>query len=96
MFEILRVNQVTIKELKEEDREYYFMPKNIILQHSMNVVVNRKGACIELSVEQVNEMILIGFSSMAEYIDKRKELLYKKNKVRLSGLRDFEDIEENS
>ena len=39
--------------------------------------------CIELSVEQVNEMILIGFSSMVEYIDKRKELLYNKNKLRL-------------
>ena len=83
MFEILRVNQVTIKELKDEDRDYYFMPKNIILQHSMNVVVNRKGVCIELSVEQVNEMILIGFSSMVEYIDKRKLLLYNKNKLRL-------------
>jgi predicted acylesterase/phospholipase RssA len=93
MFEILRVNQVTIKELKEEDREYYFMPKNITLQHSMNVVVNRKGVCIELSVEQVNEMILIGFSSMAEYIDKRKELLYNKNKVRLG---EMQGMQENS
>jgi len=31
----------------------------------------------------VNEMILYGFTCMAEYIDKRKELLYEKNKIRL-------------
>jgi hypothetical protein len=72
------------------------MPKNITLQHSMNVVVNRKGVCIELSVEQVNEMILIGFSSMAEYIDKRKELLYNKNKVRLGDLQGMQGMQENS
>ncbi len=96
MFEILRVNQVTIGEIKEEDKDYYFMPKNIILQHSMNVVVNRKGVCLELSSAQVDEMILIGFSSMAEYIDKRKKLLYNKNKVRLSELREKRELRENS
>jgi hypothetical protein len=31
-------------------------------------------------------MILYGFGSMAEYIDRRKALLYEKNKARLSGL----------
>jgi hypothetical protein len=38
-------------------------------------------------------MILIGFSSMAEYIDKRKELLYNKNKVRLG---EMQGMQENS
>ncbi len=84
MFEILRINQVTISEIKDEDKDYYFMPKNTIMQHSMNFIVNRKGMRLELSIEQINEMILYGFSSMAEYIDKRKELLYDKNKLRLS------------
>lgn len=83
MFEILRVNQVTINELKAEDRDYYFMPKNIAMKHSINVIVNRKGVRLDLSTEQIDEMILYGFSSMAEYIDKRKELLYEKNKIRL-------------
>ena len=50
----------------------------------MNIIVNRKGVRLEISIEQINEMILYGFSSMAEYIDKRRELLYNKNKLRLS------------
>jgi predicted acylesterase/phospholipase RssA len=89
MFEILRVNQVTINELKEEDRDYYFMPNNITMQHSMNIIVNRKGVKLELSDEQIDEMILYGFSCMADYIDKRKELLYDKNKLRLAELSDL-------
>jgi len=89
MFEILRVNQVTINELKEEDRDYYFMPNNITMQHSMNIIVNRKGVKLELSDEQIDEMILYGFSCMADYIDKRKELLYDKNKLRLAELNDL-------
>lgn len=83
MFDRLRINQVTLNEINSGDKEYYFMPENIILQHSMNVIVNRKGIRIELTDEQVNEMILYGFTCMAEYIDKRKELLYEKNKIRL-------------
>ena len=84
MFEILRINQVTINEFKGDDKDYYFMPKNTIILHSMNIIVNRKGVRLEISIEQINEMILYGFSSMAEYIDKRRELLYNKNKLRLS------------
>ena len=84
MFEILRVNQVTINEIKGEDKDYYFIPKNTIMQHSMNIIVNRKGVRLDLSIDKINEMILYGFSSMAEYIDKRRELLYNKNKLRLS------------
>jgi predicted acylesterase/phospholipase RssA len=101
MFEILRVNQVTINELKEEDRDYYFMPKNITMQHSMNVIVNRRGVRLELSNEQIDEMILYGFSCMANYIDKRRELLYDKNKLRLRDerelleTRELEDNKEN-
>ena len=83
MFEILRINQVTGNEIKKEDIDYYFIPKDISMQNSMNIVVNRKGIKLELSTEQINEMILYGFTSMAEYIDKRKELLYNKNKKRL-------------
>jgi hypothetical protein len=67
----------------EEDIDYYFIPKDISMQNSMNIVVNRKGIKLELSTEQINEMILYGFTSMAEYIEKRKELLYNKNKKRL-------------
>jgi predicted acylesterase/phospholipase RssA len=84
MFEILRVNQVTINEIKGEEKDYYFMPKNTIMIHSMNIIVNKKGVRLDISIEQINEMILYGFSSMAEYIDKRKEILYNKNKLRLS------------
>jgi hypothetical protein len=83
MFEILRINQVTGNEIKKEDIDYYFIPKDISMQNSMNIVVNRKGIKLELSTEQINEMILYGFTSMAEYIEKRKELLYNKNKKRL-------------
>lgn len=83
MFEILRINQVTGNEIKKEDIDYYFIPKDISLQNSMNIVVNRKGIKLDLSTEQINEMILYGFTSMALYIDKRKELLYNKNKKRL-------------
>ena len=83
MFEILRINQVTGNEIKKEDIDYYFIPKDISMQNSMNIVVNRKGIRLELSTEQINEMILYGFTSMAEYIEKRKELLYNKNKKRL-------------
>jgi hypothetical protein len=86
MFEILRVRQVTINELKSDDKDYYFMPRNITMQHSMNIIVNRKGVRLDLSNQQIDEMILYGFTSMAEYIDRRKELLYAKNKERLSGL----------
>ena len=99
MFEILRVNQVTINELNADDKDYYFMPKNINLQYSMNVVVNRKGVRLDLSSEQIDEMILHGFSSMAEYIDKRRALLYEKNKARLrglSGLRGLSDLEDST
>lgn len=99
MFEILRVNQVTINELNADDKDYYFMPKNINLQYSMNVVVNRKGVRLDLSSEQIDEMILHGFSSMAEYIDKRRALLYEKNKARirgLSGLRGLHDFEDST
>lgn len=92
MFEILRVNQVTINELNADDKDYYFMPKNINMKYSMNVVVNRKGVRLDLSSEQIDEMILHGFSCMAEYIDKRRALLYEKNKARLRGLRDTEDL----
>jgi len=84
MFEILLINQVTINEIKGDDKDYYFMPKNTVMLHSMNIIVNRKGVRLEITIEQINEMILYGFSSMAEYIDKRKELLYNKNKLRLS------------
>jgi len=91
MFEILRVNQVTINELNTDDKDYYFMPKNINLQYSMNVVVNRKGVRLDLSSEQIDEMILHGFSCMAVYIDKRRALLYEKNKARLSGFEDSAD-----
>jgi predicted acylesterase/phospholipase RssA len=94
MFEILRVNQVTINELKDEDRDYYFMPNNITMQHSMNIIVNRKGVKLELSDEQIDEMILYGFSCMADYIDKRKELLYDKNMLRLADLADINDLYE--
>ena len=87
MFEILRVNQVTINELNADDKDYYFMPKNIAMKYSMNVIVNRKGVRLDLSSEQIDEMILHGFSCMAEYIDKRRALLYEKNKARLRGLR---------
>lgn len=83
MFDILRISQVTLNEIKSGDREYYFMPENITIENAMNVVVNRKGVRIELTAEQVNEMILYGFTCMAEYIDKRKVLLYQKNKIRL-------------
>ena len=86
MFEILRVRQVTINELKSEDKDYYFMPRNLTMQHSMNIIVNRKGVKLDLSNQQIDEMILYGFSSMADYIDRRKELLYEKNKTRLAGL----------
>jgi len=89
MFEILRINQVTINEFKGDDKDYYFMPKNTIILHSMNIIVNRKGVRLEISIEQINEMILYGFSSMAEYIDKRRELLYNKNKLRLSDNSDL-------
>ena len=83
MFEILRISQVTGNEIRLEDKDYYFMPKDIKMEHSMNINVNRKGVKIDLSTEQINEMILYGFTSMAEYIEKRKELLYNKNKARL-------------
>lgn len=83
MFDILRISQVTLNEINSGDKEYYFMPENITIQNAMNVIVNRKGVRIELTAEQVNEMILYGFTCMAEYIDKRKELLYEKNKIRL-------------
>lgn len=88
MFEKLRVRQVTINELKDDDKDYYFMPQNITMLHSMNIIVNRKGVRLDLSNQQIDEMILYGFSSMADYIDKRKELLYTKNKERLAGLDD--------
>jgi hypothetical protein len=64
------------------------MPKNITMQHSMNVIVNRKGVKLELSNEQIDEMILYGFSCMAEYIDTRKELLSDKNKLILADLKE--------
>lgn len=83
MFEILRISQVTGNEIKLEDKDYYFMPKDIKMEHSMNINVNRKGVKINLSTEQINDMILYGFTSMAEYIEKRKESLYNKNKARL-------------
>jgi hypothetical protein len=83
---------VTINELNADDKDYYFMPKNINMKYSMNVVVNRKGVRLDLSSEQIDEMILHGFSCMAEYIDKRRALLYEKNKARLRGLRDTEDL----
>lgn len=83
MFDILRISQVTLNEINSGDKQYYFMPENITIQNAMNVIVNRKGVRIELTDEQVNEMILYGFTCMAEYIDKRKELLYEKNKIRL-------------
>jgi predicted acylesterase/phospholipase RssA len=83
MFDILRISQVTLNEINSGDREYYFMPENMTIENAMNVIVNRKGIRIELTDEQVNEMILYGFTCMAEYIDKRKELLYEKNKKRL-------------
>ena len=83
MFEILRISQVTGNEIKLEDKDCYFMPKDIKMEHSMNINVNRKGVKINLSTEQINDMILYGFTSMAEYIEKRKELLYNKNKARL-------------
>ena len=83
MFDILRISQVTLNEINSGDKEYYFMPENMTIQNAMNVIVNRKGVRIELTDEQVNEMILYGFTCMAEYIDKRKELLYEKNKIRL-------------
>ena len=83
MFDILRISQVTLNEINSGDKEYYFMPENITIQNAMNVIVNRKGVRIELTDEQVNEMILYGFTCMTEYIDKRKELLYEKNKIRL-------------
>jgi predicted acylesterase/phospholipase RssA len=89
MFEILRVNQVTINELNADDKDYYFMPKNINMKYSMNVIVNRRGVRLDLSAEQIDEMILHGFSCMAEYIDKRKALLYEKNKVRLCDTADL-------
>jgi hypothetical protein len=44
---------------------------------------------LDLSAEQIDEMILHGFSCMAEYIDKRKALLYEKNKVRLCDTEDL-------
>jgi hypothetical protein len=62
----------------------------------MNVVVNRKGVRLDLSSEQIDEMILHGFSSMAEYIDKRRALLYEKNKARLRGLRGLHDFEDST
>jgi predicted acylesterase/phospholipase RssA len=83
MFDILRISQVTLNEINSGDREYYFMPENMTIENAMNVIVNRKGIRIELTDEQVNEMILYGFTCMAEYIDRRKELLYEKNKKRL-------------
>jgi len=94
MFELLRVNQVTINEIKEEDKDYYYMPKNVMMQYSMNVIVNRKGVRLELTDDQINEMILYGFGSMAEYIDRRKALLYEKNKARLAGLAGLAGLDE--
>ena len=83
MFEILRINQVTMNEIKMEDKEYYYIPKNNTMQHSMNFFVNRKGVTIELLPEQIDEMILYGFNSMIEFIEKRKKLLRDKNMLRL-------------
>jgi len=83
MFEILRINQVTMNEIKMEDKDYYYVPKNNTMQHSMNFFVNRKGVTIELLPEQIDEMILYGFTSMIEFIEKRKNLLDDKNKERL-------------
>ena len=83
MFEILRINQVTMNEIKIEDRDYYYVPKNNTMQQSINFIVNRKGVKIELSLEQIDEMILYGFTSMIEFIENRKKLLADNNKIRL-------------
>lgn len=83
MFEILRINQVTMNEIKMEDKEYYYIPKNNTMQQSINFIVNRKGVKIELLSEQIDEMIIYGFTSMIEFIEKRKKLLADKNKERL-------------
>jgi predicted acylesterase/phospholipase RssA len=83
MFEILRINQVTMKEIKMEDKDYYYIPKNNTMQQSINFIVNRKGVKIELLTEQIDEMILYGFTSMIEFIENRKKLLGDKNKERL-------------
>ena len=83
MFEILRINQVTMKEIKMEDKDYYYIPKNNTMQQSINFIVNRKGVKIELLTEQIDEIILYGFTSMIEFIENRKKLLGDKNKERL-------------
>jgi predicted acylesterase/phospholipase RssA len=74
IIDIMRIDYVSLKDIDINDRDYYYIPDNVPTQKSINFVVDKKGVKIELTKNQIDDMIFAGFESMTTYIKRRREL----------------------
>jgi len=88
IFDILRTQQVLLKQINSSEIEYYYMPPIITNQKTLNFKLDKMGIKMILTNSQIENMIYAGYESMSKFIDKRRNILKKEYEKRL----EYEDI----
>jgi len=79
---------VLFKYINDEDN--YLIVENTGIDYAINVNINNKGMYFDITLDQINHMIYIGFDEMHKYINKKKGILKKINIERLQILNDIQ------
>jgi NTE family protein len=79
----LRIKQVLLKEIQDSNSTNYYNPKNIVSTSTMNIKFNRKGMRLQITKDEIDEMIYIGFESMTQYMDERSAKTAEDTKERI-------------
>jgi len=83
IFDILRTQQVLLKQINTSEIDNYYMPGIITNQKTLNFKLDKMGVKMILTTSQIENMIYAGYDSMSKFIDKRRSLVKEEYDKRL-------------
>jgi predicted acylesterase/phospholipase RssA len=83
IFDILRTQQVLLKQINTSEIDNYYMPTIITNQKTLNFKLDKMGVKMILTNDQIESMIYAGYDSMSKFIDKRRSLVKDEYEKRL-------------
>lgn len=82
MMNSLRLKEAILRQVNEKDLDNYYIPDTILLQNFMSYKINKNGIYMDITEDQINEMIYSGFNSMYNYIHTRLKNVEKNQQYR--------------
>lgn len=86
MANILRRKEALYKQIQNKNKLSFLIPDNIPDINFMNMKITNEGILMDISTDEINQMIYAGFDIMYRYIQKRSEIISEETKKRLIDL----------